>query len=201
MPLLLSCTATHSSASSQSNWRCRRSSGMRMRGGRTGLGWGGWVRILRWGMGRGGAFEYIVRNCCSSMTHLHSLCAICTALMLCALPWCYMHCLDAMCTALMLCALPYAMHMASCYVHCLLLCSQPLAMLLLVYIPVACSLKSPVYSLWTSGKYFCSIYRLIQFTHFGLQTSLCMPVLTGIAKHCLCQGISIQGNASRDPSE
>ena len=82
------------------------------------------------------------------------------------------HSLCAMCTAL-------------CCAHCLLLYSQPLAILLLVYIPLACSLKSPVYSLWTSGKYFCSIYRLIQFTHFELQTSLCLPVLTGYGPHLL----------------
>ena len=75
---------------------------------------------------------------------------ICTALWQCIQPLCYVHCSDAICTALMLCALPYAVHTASCCVHCLLLCSQPLAMLLLVYMPVACSLKSPVYSLWTS---------------------------------------------------
>jgi len=110
---------------------------------------------------------------------------ICTALWQCTQPLCYVHCPDAMCTALMLCALSYAVHTASCCAHCLLLCSQPLAMLLLVYIPVVCSLKSPVYSLWTSDKYFCSIYRLIQFTHFGLQTSLCLPVLTGYGPRLL----------------
>ena len=81
---------------------------------------------------------------------------ICTALWQCTQPLCYVHCLDAICTALMLCALPYAVHTASCCVHCLLLCSQLLAMLLLVYIPVACSLKSPVYSLWTSASHSLS---------------------------------------------
>ena len=34
-----------------------------------------------------------VRNCCSSMTHLYSLMAMHTALVLCALLWWYMHCL------------------------------------------------------------------------------------------------------------
>ena len=51
--LLLLCTAACSSASSQSNRRCCRGSGMRTRGGRMGLEWGGWVRNLRWGRGRG----------------------------------------------------------------------------------------------------------------------------------------------------
>jgi len=46
-------SVTHSRASSWSNWCCCRDSGMRMRGGRTGLEWGGW------GRGRVGAFEYI----------------------------------------------------------------------------------------------------------------------------------------------
>jgi len=51
--LLLLCAATHSSASSWSNWHCCRGSGMRTREKRMGLGWEGWVRILRWGTGRG----------------------------------------------------------------------------------------------------------------------------------------------------
>jgi len=50
--LLLLCTATCSSTSSWSNRCCCRGSGMRTRRGRMGLGWRGWVRILRWERGR-----------------------------------------------------------------------------------------------------------------------------------------------------